>query len=197
METPIPHGTATGYQARKCRCQPCRQANTEAARKFRERRKALNPQPTPEERFWGRVEKTDTCWNWTGYMRAGGYGGVRIDGVLRSAHRLSYEVANGPIPEGMYLDHICHNTACVRPDHLRPVTTKQNGENRRGPASNNTSGILGVSWNKRARKWEGHVGHNGKSHHAGSFDYIGDAEAAVIALRLELFTHNDKDRRTA
>jgi len=72
----------------------------------------------------------DGCWVWTAALNNGGYGLVRLDGRTRRAHRVVYELLVGPIPEGLELDHLCRNHACVNPDHLEPVT---HGENiRRG-----------------------------------------------------------------
>lgn len=147
-----------------------------------------------EENFWARVNKTDGCWNWTGRTATNGYGRC-WDGTRDvQAHRYSYELVNGPIPAGECLDHKCHNLTCVNPDHLRPVTVKQNAEHRAGPSVDNTSGVLGVSWDKSRNKWHASVGHHWKSHFVGRFDNLADAEAAVIAKRNELFTHNDHDR---
>jgi len=93
------------------------------------------------------------------------------------------------------IDHICHVRRCVNPAHLRAVTRKQNAEHRSGPQRNNTSGVLGVSWN--GRKWHAAVQHHGHMYYVGLYDHLDDAEAAVIAKRLEFFTHNDKDRVAA
>ena len=86
-----------------------------------------------EERFWGKVIKTDTCWEWTDYTGYNGYGKLRVQGQMRKAHRLAYEFCIGPIPEGLTLDHLCRNRKCVNPSHLEPVTYQQNilrGEGR-------------------------------------------------------------------
>lgn len=82
------------------------------------------------ERIEARVIKTDHCWFWTAAVNRNGYGliGVTVDGhrKTRLAHRVSYEAFIGPIPDGMVLDHRCRNRACVRPDHLDPVTQEVN-----------------------------------------------------------------------
>lgn len=150
---------------------------------------------TFEDRFWttGKVEFTETCWNWVAAKDRGGYGNFQN---LR-AHRVAYELSLGPIPAGMYIDHICHNTACVKPDHLRLATAKQNGENRIRGNSNGASGVRGVSWSRHSRSWRVIVIHNGSRHNGGHFKDLADAEDAAIALRNSLFTHNDADRSAA
>lgn len=73
------------------------------------------------------------CWLFTGADRNGdGYGafnvGDKSEGTyrLRSAHRVSYEIFVGPIPEGLHLDHLCRVRCCVNPAHLEPVTCREN-----------------------------------------------------------------------
>lgn len=89
------------------------------------------------DRFWDKVDMTPTihqCWVWVACTDTKGYGQFRLDGKMRNAHRVAYEMEVGPIPAGMQLDHICRNRSCVRPDHLEPVTP---GENiRRGLSAN-------------------------------------------------------------
>lgn len=84
---------------------------------------------TKERRFWIKVIKTDTCWEWRGAASPQGYGmfcsGWGANGV-ELAHRFAYRTLVGPIPEGMTLDHTCDNKLCVNPDHLEPCTQKEN-----------------------------------------------------------------------
>lgn len=68
---------------------------------------------------------TTACWVWEGELRSG-YGRMKINGKPISAHRYSYELANGSIPVGLELDHLCRNRACTNPDHLEPVTHSEN-----------------------------------------------------------------------
>ena len=84
------------------------------------------PKPRPMEiRFWSKVEKTEGCWNWKGYTHHG-YGRFYFEGKSTSAHRISYELAKGPMPKGKQTDHLCRNRACVNPDHLEAVSQRTN-----------------------------------------------------------------------
>lgn len=152
------------------------------------------------DRFWVNVQKGPGCWLWTGRVHEE-YGS--ISGALpgeaksrsRQAHRLSYELVVGPIPEGLLLDHRCRNTLCVNPTHLRPVTRKQNGEHRGGAPINSSTGVLGVTVHVGA--YVVRVGHDGRIINGGRFKTLEEAAEAARQLRLSLFTHNDMDRRTA
>lgn len=147
------------------------------------------------ERMEAHTQKSDGCWVWTARIGENGYGRVKVGRQTKLAHRVAYELAVGPIPAGMDLDHECHNRACVRPSHLHPVTRQKNMENRSGAQRNSKSGVRGVHWSADRRKWVAQVGHDGRQYPVGRFDSIEDAERAVIAKRNELFTNNLRDRR--
>lgn len=66
------------------------------------------------------------CWAWMGSVVKGGYGKVCNLGRVLMAHRVSYTLIRGPIPEGLTLDHLCRTPSCVNPDHLEAVTIRVN-----------------------------------------------------------------------
>lgn len=105
---------------------------------------------TLEERFWAKVQlptEPDGCLIWSASKCHLGYGRMSVAGRSAKAHRVSYELLVGPIPEGLVIDHLCRNRACVNPNHLEAVTQKVSVH--RG------GGVAAI----KARKTRCHVGH--------------------------------------
>lgn len=104
-----------------------------------------NMKTSPEQRFhrYYIPEPNSGCWLWTGALMKNGYGvfdfhkdRLGLPRKSRLAHRISYELHNGEIPKGLDLDHLCRTRCCVNPDHLEPVSRKENL--RRSPLVNKT-----------------------------------------------------------
>jgi hypothetical protein len=84
---------------------------------------------TLADRFLAKVGQSEGCWEWQGFVDKAGYGRIRIGGreaPVGYAHRVSYEMHVGPIPEGLHIDHLCRNRRCCNPWHLEPVTPGEN-----------------------------------------------------------------------
>ena len=96
----------------------------------------------PRDYFEQRVQRGPSCWEWTGAKNPKGYGYMPAFGRGHYlAHRMSYELFVGPIPEGLELDHLCRNRGCVNPDHVEPVTHLENM--RRGAFATRTLCVNG------------------------------------------------------
>lgn len=95
-----------------------------------------------EARFWAKVHKTDGCWLWQAYVKSNGYGALgrgRRGKGMALAHRMAWELTNGPIPEGMTIDHLCKNRRCVNPAHLEVVSRGENTLRSSGPSAVNAT----------------------------------------------------------
>ena len=112
-------------------------------------------------------------------LRKNGYLVFMVDGVKCNAHRVVYEMHHGPIPDGMFVDHINGNRADNRIENLRVVRPKGNAMNM-GKAKNNTSGVVGVYWSKRRQNWRAGIKVDKKYIELGAFLSF---EAAVDARR--------------
>lgn len=97
------------------------------------------PEPTAESgvgrrstlaaklRFYSFVDEATGCWNWRGGVAGNGYGSVRVPhGPQMGAHRAAWIVANGPVPDGLQIDHLCRNPLCINPAHLEAVSPREN-----------------------------------------------------------------------
>ena len=92
-----------------------------------------------EQRFWSKVDKTESCWVWKGALHDG-YGTITIGYAQKMAHRASLEIAGVEVPADQFVDHVCRNRACVRPEHLRVVSPIVNAiENSHSPWALNRS----------------------------------------------------------
>lgn len=123
--------------------------DSEAGRKARKVMSAPR-RMTPEQRFWLYTRKgnPDECWKWLGYIPRGkyglGYGQLRDETKKRlPAHRFSYRLHKGPIPNGLIVCHKCDNPKCVNPNHLFLGTHKDNAEDRDRKGRGNPGVSLG------------------------------------------------------
>ncbi len=115
------------------------------------------------QKFWPRVERVDGCWEWLGGRTRQGYGALVVAGRAYRAHRVSWEIHNGPIPPGMFVCHHCDNPPCVNPDHLFLGTPADNVHDM------DAKGRRGRGWHPRLM---------GELHHASKL-----TDAQVVAIR--------------
>lgn len=113
------------------------------------------------ERFWSKVNKAapKECWEWNACLERG-YGTFHLNGKNHKAHRVSLLIHRQTIPDGMVVDHVCRNRACVNPSHLRVVTktqnTLENNDNYAAVNARKTECVKGHPFNKentRVRYW--------------------------------------------
>jgi len=108
----------------------------------------VRPHGPLKDRFFSKVIKMDGCWVWLGSKRPNGYGTIQKGGkgsATLSAHRLSYEMHKGPIPDGLVVMHSCDNPSCVNPDHLSIGTYKENTADMIAKGRKRTVSALGTS----------------------------------------------------
>lgn len=142
------------------------------------------------------IDPDSGCWIWPFSLDRKGYGRVSFQGKRWLAHRLTFSVFVGPLMDGLQVDHInCVSRACCNPAHLRQVSQSGNMQNQRGLRANNTSGHIGVCWNKRREKWYAQIQVIGKIRHLGSFTNLDDAIAARKAAEQKYHPCRDPEYR--
>ena len=131
-----------------------------------------------------------------------GLGDVNYDGYIRInvlgrryyAHRLAWFYVHGVWPSEQ-MDHINGNRSDNRIENLREATQSGNGQNKK-MQRNNTSGCIGVTWNRRKKKWQAQINADGRRNYLGYFDIFDDAVAARKEAKLTLHTFAPKERAT-
>mgnify|MGYP000166735034 CR=1 FL=1 len=133
--------------------------------------------------IWKKCRNTTVLGKPAGAVGGRGYVNVTLNGKTCTAHRLIYLLKHGYVPD--MIDHIDRNKTNNRIENLRPATVSQNVCNREAPA-NSTSGIKGVRFHKRDKKWIAYAKINGKQKHIGSFASVEAATFAASAVRKAL-----------
>ena len=154
----------------------------------------LTPGTPLDVRIADQTDRSGDCWEWQGWKRAG-YGMIYSDGAKRTVHRLAYELENGPIAEGLEIDHKCRNRGCVRVSHLQAVPRHVNAQNL-SAQRNNRTGFRGVFLH-RSRTGEVRYGArataNGKHYSGGHYRTAEEANEAAIRLRNRVHVNNRED----
>lgn len=150
---------------------------------------------TEEDRFWEKVDRRSDsdCWPWTAAKR-GRYGLFNVPPTTIGAHRYSYQLAKGAIPDGLVIDHMCRNPICVNPAHLQAVPVHLNSQNVEGASTRSKTGVPNVWWCSTWKRWTGQVTLRGQRASIGHFATIEEARAAAVEKRNELYVNNLKDR---
>ena len=144
-----------------------------------------NVYASPEESFAARAERRGDCLIWTGSKRANGYGVISVNGKSAGAHRYAWERENGPIPDGVQVDHVCHNRACVNVEHLRLATRSENNSHLQGAKSHSGTGLRNVYAHKGG--WHVRLQHRGERHYLGTYPTAEEAAEVAARAREELF----------
>jgi hypothetical protein len=127
-----------------------------------------------------------------GYVMPEGYVRIKIDSIAYKAHRLAFFYMTGEMPE-YEVDHINGIKGDNRFCNLRVVSRNENMRNK-GMHKNNTSGVMGVNWNKNLNKWHARIMHFGKSLHLGFYDDLELASFVVSEAREKYGFHENHGR---
>lgn len=116
-------------------------------------------------RFWTKVDRgnKDECWEWKAARNWLGYGTFWVNDLkyCAGAHRVSWEIENGPIPEGMWVCHRCDNPGCVNPAHLFLGTALDDMRDKANKGRSSSLEVLGEDWGERCKRWA----RRGTEHH--------------------------------
>lgn len=145
-----------------------------------------NRYATPEESFAARTAWNGDCLEWTTYKTPKGYGKLRVGNTMKSVHRYAFEKANGPIPDGMWIDHTCHNRACVNVEHLRLADPTENARNRAGATVQSSTGVRNV-YPRSNGTFRVSFGVNKKLVGFGTYPTLEEAASVAEEKRKELF----------
>ena len=145
-----------------------------------------NRYSTVEESFAARAAWNGDCLEWTTYKDPKGYGRIRVGDRMVQVHRYAWERVNGPIPDGMWIDHLCHNRACVNVGHLRLADPTENARNRAGATVKSSSGVRNV-YPRPNGTFRVSFGVNNKMVGFGTYSTLEEAEKVADEKRRELF----------
>lgn len=139
-----------------------------------------------EDRLNYRTEKRGECLIWSGRVNRGGYPVTTYNGKTSYVYRLTWARARGTIPDGMQVDHVCHNRSCVRVEHLRLASHSENSRNRSGPhLAVTATGVRNV--HVAGKKYAVRIKKHGKLHYFGVYSTIEEAARVAERERAQLF----------
>lgn len=140
---------------------------------------------TPAQALDSRSTWVSGCLVWQGSVSSSGYGQISIDGGPKLTHRVAWELANGPIPAGMHIDHTCWTKLCINTKHLRLATNQQNTQSRSGPNPGSASGVRNV--HRHRDGWQVRLKKDRVAYSFGNFKSLSEAALAAAAARNQLF----------
>lgn len=138
----------------------------------------------PARAFQARTERRGDCLVWTGALCNDGYGRMKINRRMVRTHNFAWEQVNGPIPEGLILDHICWNRACAEVKHLRLATLSENQWNQ--STARAASGYRNV-YRTREGTYYVQIRHNYQKINFGTYATIEEAAQVAARERARLF----------